>query len=589
MSKIDNPIINLWRYQWKYSKGRRYYLLVFSLLFVIANIITIMEPYVLGNIFTVIQTDIGNPDFLSTLFLWIGLLAATTIGFWAFHGPARSLERFNGFKVGRDYRMDLLRKVMDLPASWHRDHHSGDTIDKISRASSALEGFSQRNFVVFEMIIRAVGPIIALVLLDMKAAAVAIIVTLVTLWGLNRFDKILVKQLKKLYKSYNHSAAGIHDYVSNIVTVITLRMQSRVAKEILARLNKPYQLFKKNAILNEVKWSFASTMIQTMIVIVLGWTAYDSYKTTGTIIIGTLYMLYGYLERVGDTFYQFAYRYGTMVEEDAKVKAAEGLFEAYENNPVYKHHHLPKKWKTVEINGLNFSYGTPTKKGRHLENINLTLKRGQNIALIGTSGSGKSTTMALLRGLYTTDEVQVLADGKVLENGLNHVHGNTALIPQDPEIFNATIKENICMGMKYPQKLLKKVLDQARFTPVLKNLPKGLETNVMEKGVSLSGGQKQRLALARGLLAGQASDILLMDEPTSSVDSPNEIAIYEKILRSYRRKTIISSIHRLNLLSNFDYIYLFKKGKIVAEGSFRQLLKNKHFKPVWNQYTKKKK
>jgi len=589
MSLKDNPIVNLWRYQWKYSEGRRGYIAAFSLLFIIGNVILLFEPYVLGKVFTIIQTDINNPDFLIKLFTWMSLLLVTSVGFWVFHAPARIISNNNGFKVGRDYQMDLLNKVMALDASWHRDHHSGDTIDKCNRAVQALSGFSQRNFVVFEMVLRGVGPIVALMLLDMRAALVALSVTLITILGLNNFDKALARQYKRLYKMYNYTSAGIHDYLSNIVTVITLRLHNTVSKEITDRLNKPFDLFIKNVKLSEAKWAFANFMIQIMIVVVLAWAAYDSYKLGGIIIVGTLYTLYGYLRRLGMTFYNFAYRYGAIVEQNAKVKSAEVLFEAYDAMPDHAVQHLPKNWKHISIRDLNFSYGIAKKKGHHLYGINLDLVKGKNIAFVGKSGSGKSTMMALIRGLYKAKDARVSVDGKELKHGFAHIYEHTALIPQDPEIFNATIEANITMGLQFPKKMIQKVIDQSRFTSVVKRLNKGLNTNVMEKGVSLSGGEKQRLALARGLLAGQDSDILLMDEPTSSVDSPNEIAIYKKILKTYKKKTIISSIHRLNLLHMFDYIYLFGDGNIIAEGTFSQMLKNKHFKPIWKIYTQKKK
>jgi ABC-type multidrug transport system fused ATPase/permease subunit len=119
---------------------------------------------------------------------------------------------------------------------------------------------------------------------------------------------------------------------------------------------------------------------------------------------------------------------------------------------------------------------------------------------------------------------------------------------------------------------------------VIARCPQGLETNVLEKGVSLSGGEKQRLALARGLLAAKNSDILLMDEPTSSVDTVNESKIYDAVFNQFKGKTIISALHRLHLLKKFDYIYIFDKGSIVAEGTLDQIKKEPRFIRIWNNH-----
>ena len=145
------------------------------------------------------------------------------------------------------------------------------------------------------------------------------------------------------------------------------------------------------------------------------------------------------------------------------------------------------------------------------------------------------------------------------------------------------------MGIEVERRDVNKAIKIAQFRLVLKRLNKGLKTNVLEKGVSLSGGEKQRLAFARGILASKSSDILLMDEPTSSVDSLNEIKIYDGVFKTYNDKTIISSIHRLHLLRKFDKIYMFDKGKVIAKGTLKDLMKNKKFKVLWDQYTEKNK
>lgn len=144
------------------------------------------------------------------------------------------------------------------------------------------------------------------------------------------------------------------------------------------------------------------------------------------------------------------------------------------------------------------------------------------------------------------------------------------------------------MNLPANEEDLDKVIRMSQLRPVIDKLPNGLDTNVMEKGVSLSGGEKQRLALARGLLAAKRSEIILMDEPTSSVDSLNETRIHEKVFEEFKNKTIISSIHRLHLLDKFDYIYLFSEGKIVGHGTFDEIKNNPLFGKMWRRYNKEK-
>ena len=215
-------------------------------------------------------------------------------------------------------------------------------------------------------------------------------------------------------------------------------------------------------------------------------------------------------------------------------------------------------WKEIELRNINFTYDEEWKKN-HLQNINMKIKKGQNIALVGESGSGKSTILTILRGLYPIQKGEVYCDGQKINNGFEKLKKTITLIPQEPEIFNNTIKYNITMDLPAKKDEIQKFIKMAQFEKVVKRLDKGLDTNVLEKGVSLSGGEKQRLTLARGLLAAKNSDIVLLDEPTSSVDSLNEMKIHENIFSSFKRKTVISSIHRLHLLNKFDYISLMIK------------------------------
>ncbi len=314
--------------------------------------------------------------------------------------------------------------------------------------------------------------------------------------------------------------------------------------------------------------------------------AYQSYHASGVILVGTLFAIYQYLRRIGDTFFDFAMRYGEYVRYDAAVRAAEVLTSEHSKLVHRENSYLPTGWQTIQIRKLNFTYEKEeSKKFYNLKNIELTLKRGQRIAFVGESGSGKSTILALLRGLYNTP-AQVFCDGKKLPDGLEHLHEHITLIPQDPEIFNSTVEDNITMETKVSEDDLDEAIRLAQFESVAARLPQGLETNVMEKGVSLSGGEKQRLALARGILAAKSSEFLFMDEPTSSVDSTNELAIYENIFKKFDDKTIISSTHRLHLLRLFDYIYLFSRGEIIAQGNLETMLTQAEFKELWDNYTK---
>lgn len=595
-----NSIVNLFRYLWKYSEGRKPWVIISFIFSLISDTIFLFIPVIIARIFNSIQFSANDPQFLYHIVYNFGLILLLSLGSWMFHGPARLIEQANAFHVRKKYREDMFNKVLAMPAEWHISHHSGDTIDKIHKAADNLFNFSAETFMISSALVRLVGSIIILLFFDWRSSLVAILISLFTIAIIALIDKKIKRQYDALYKLENNLASAIHDYISNIITIITLRLKERAAKEISYRDLKAYPLFKKNTATNELKWFFASFSIYFMTFIALSLNAYQTFKTTGVIIIGTLFTLYKYLENVGNVFYNFAWQYGEMIKWDATIRVAEIIEYDYKELffpkagklTLPKKIRLPKDWHTLKINDLSFTYKENIeefKKIKHIDNISITIGKNEKIAFIGESGSGKSTVLALMRGLFTPEKAIVHCDGKILKYGLAHIYDAITLIPQEPEIFNTTIKDNITMGIHGGRLRLEEAISTARFEKVIKRLPKGLETNVMEKGVSLSGGEKQRLALARGLFAASGSQFLLLDEPTSSVDSENELLIYKNIFKKFSNRTILASVHRLHLLELFDYIYFFRNGKIITEGTLMTLMEDREFKMLWQAYVNEKK
>ncbi|MDP1814559.1 MAG: ABC transporter ATP-binding protein [Leadbetterella sp.] len=558
-------------------------LVVFS---AIGNIIWLLQPIIIGRIFNTIQFT-GREDQLRFITYSAGLLIIVNIVGWIFHGISRVIENRNAFLVRKNYRQTMFERVMDLPTSWHKDHHSGDTIDKVNKASEHLFTFASELFVIIQNAVGLVASITILAIYDLKSIAVALFSSAVAIVVILKFDKKLLKNYKLIYKAENFIASGVYDYISNYVTIISLRLKRRATREIEKRSMKPFEIFVKNNSLNELKWFLSSLIISIMTSGVLVWNAYSTYESQGVIVIGTLFILYQYLSNIGQAFYTFAWKYSETVRQNAAIVAAESIQEEYAKLHLETKYSLPKDWKVVQIKKLFFAYKEDiigNSKKYTLADVSICLERGRKIALIGTSGSGKSTILSVLRGLHEAESASVYCDGKKMKDGLKHLYEYGTLIPQEPEVFNDTIEYNITLGVQVGRKKIAEVIELANLSALVARLEKGLKTSVLEKGVSLSGGEKQRLALARGLLAAQDSQILLLDEPTSSVDVENELRIYQNIFKAFDDRVIISAVHSLHLLRYFDFVYMFKDGKIIAEGSFNMMLEDENFQALWRNY-----
>lgn len=585
MNIRNNPIIYLTGKTWKFSVGNRGRVILYFILFVIANSITLLDPLIIAHILNTIQQQGVSRGNIFTIFLYLLFMFIIHISFWAFHGPARVLETANAFLVRKNYKDYLLKGTMDLPVEWHTDHHSGDTIDKIEKGSAGLYNFSVDSFMIIESFVRLLGSYIALVYFNVNASYIVVIMVALTVLVILKFDKILIRQYKELFRSENGIAAKVYDVISNITTVIILRVEKLVMKSIAKKMMQPYALFVKNSKINETKWFLVTVCSSLMVFFVLGSYIYGALIAGSIIAIGTIYALYGYMQNISELFFRFAYMYGDIVRYKSSVMNAEEIAVQFRNKMKNHAVKLPKNWQEIGISKLNFSYHSDEGSDSHLDNISMMIRRGQKIALIGDSGSGKTTLLKIMRGLYTPRHLDLTLDGKRMENGFDAISDDIALIPQDPEIFNSTIKENITIGVDVSLAEVRTYTDMANFTSTAMRLPKKFNSSIVEKGVNLSGGEKQRLALARGLMASADKSIVLLDEPTSSVDFRNEMAIYEHIFELFKDKVIISSIHRLHLLPLFDMIYMFEKGKITASGSFQSLLESSPvFRQNWEKY-----
>lgn len=578
---------------WRHAGERRRSILIFVGMFIVANVIWSLEPLMVGHFFNLVQAQGVTHE---NIYLLLGLLSIFLLQelvFWALHGPARVLEMRTMFHVKANYRKHLLRGTMDLPIEWHVDHHSGDTIDKVEKGTAALGQFAENGFQILQAITFMITAVIALLFYDPKAAAIVLGLSVPTFIMLALFDRHLVRGYKRLSLLENDVTAKVFDTLSNITTVIILRVEALVFRSIDAVIQKPYQQFDSTTKLNEWKWFTAAVIGRAAVVVIIAVFFFDQLDEGG-VLIGTVYILYGYANQVRETFFRFAYLYNDVMRQRASIANAEILSNDFLPEAQAHERVLPRDWKELFIENLSFAYRVDgahdekekrAKKGStHLSNISMRLKRGERIALIGESGGGKSTFLKLLRDLYHPQKLILTLDGKRLPEGFKEIRDAISLVPQDPEIFSTTIRENITLGVEYSESHLKVYTDMAQFSDIVRRLPKGLESSIVEKGVNLSGGEKQRLALARGLLASQGKEIILLDEPTSSVDFDNELTIYRNIFDSFPGKTIISSIHRLHLLPLFDTVYFFKRGAILAQGSFEELKANSpEFQKLWQK------
>ena len=569
-----NPYISLMKTAWKYAKEERKKYISIYLRFAASNLVHAIEPIIWGLFIN--QVQLQGAEIIHSAWLYVGAYLLIKLVDWYFHGIARVREMDLAFNISQNFLQELYFKAVHLPVQWHQDNHSGATINRIRKAYEALKKFFMHGYEYMHAGAKFIFSFGAMLYFAPVVGLVALVLGIGIIWIIFLFDKPYIATLKEVNEKEHTLSSTLFDSLSNIITVITLRLENRMEKIVMQRVDDILPSFKRNVRINEWKWFVVDMLVGVIYTVILIGYIYQNYVPNQTFLIGGLVTLMAYVHQFTSVFHNIAWMYTDVVNYDTDVKTAINIINAYDALKINREvPQLPKNWQQIEINHLNFLHHKeekeiPDHQKAGLFNLQIAIKKGQKIAFIGESGSGKSTLLALLRGLYPPISLEVAVDEKTV-NQLELIADHVTLFPQEPEIFENSIAYNITLGLKHEKSELEQVAKIAHFTEVVQQLPNGYDSKIQEKGVNLSGGQKQRLALARGIFAAKDSELILLDEPTSSVDPKTEVKIYEKLFRKFSDKAILSTLHRLHLLPKFDYIYVMDKGRIVDEGSFDYL------------------
>jgi len=260
------------------------------------------------------------------------------------------------------------------------------------------------------------------------------------------------------------------------------------------------------------------------------------------------------------------------------LAAAERVFFILDNKPSIRNKYKAKKLKlkkaTLLLENMNFTYPDGTQA---LRDVSLVIPAGKTVALVGASGSGKSTILNLIPRFYDLDTGSILINGiDIRDVTLKSLRGHMALVSQEIAIFDDPIKDNIAYGSKNASdKDIIKAAKMAAAHDFIMELPEQYNTCGGEHGVKLSGGQRQRIAIARAMLRN--APILLLDEATSALDTQSERLVQAALEKLQKGKTTLIVAHRLSTIMNADLIYVMDRGQIVEQGTHKELLKKKGF------------
>jgi ABC-type multidrug transport system fused ATPase/permease subunit len=375
------------------------------------------------------------------------------------------------------------------------------------------------------------------------------------------FNKKLIARIRR-NNMFNDKLNRICvDSLSNIVTLKTLNLEAPAKLRLSSQKEEGRLISQAIAAFMELKWG--TTGVGYALVITISLVIYFlNYGTSGGVFdVAQVYVLLNYLDRIFQAIGSFTGYYSGMIEASTAYEDAVKIFEEAEDFiPTTSPVSIIPEWKSLSIDNLNFSYVEGEKVG--LNDVSLDFKRGEKIAVVGPSGSGKSTLLKAFGRLIEPDSVSISTD--IQENlSFYDISKMCLLLPQEPEVFSETFEYNLTMGENFSQKEISFFVSLCKLDTLLQKLPKGLKSSLAEKGLNLSVGERQRLSLARGLIRAKDREIILLDEPTSSLDPKTEKEIYLGMFYHFSNRTIISSCHRLNLIHLFDRIIVMANSQVL--------------------------
>lgn len=565
----------------KYIAEKRIAYAVYVLLVIFASAVGSLTPYFYKLFVEAIPSQ--NYDKLfQILLVYVGVsflsLILGELSFWS--------GNYVLIDAAIKLRTVVFAWVQDLDFVFHSNKSTGSLISAFKRGDNAFFDFSFTihhrildilvSFIVMMYFFTRLNPMIAVIV------GISMAITLIA-------TKFLIKNNVGKRNLFNDEEDKVTDVITdNLLNYETVKLFAREKWE-LARLQKTFVPWRQKL------WTFVNSYrvinitIGTIINLGIFTMLLFSIKATTSLKmdIGDFVLVTAFVATIFPRLWEIVWSMRDIARNYSDIQKYFGLFD---NTIEVKDPEKPVKVDHVNgiisFDNVHFTYNGRTRNA--ISGIDLKIEKGQSVALIGRSGSGKTTMAKLLMRFYDLDRGKITIDGTNIKDFIkSDLRGFVGVVPQEPILFNNTIAYNIGYGKDNPDMIeVKAAAKLANIDEFIEGLKDKYKTEVGERGVKLSGGQKQRLAIARMILSDP--DIVVFDEATSHLDSESEKLIQDAFWKARKGKTTIIIAHRLSTIMRADKIVVMEYGKIKEVGTHEELLKNKDslYSHFWNLQVK---
>ncbi|MEE1962604.1 ABC transporter ATP-binding protein [Allomuricauda taeanensis] len=516
-------------------------------------------------------TQYSGEDPMKGLVIVVGLVLVLFLLKNIFNYLAMYFITFLRNGVLKDIRNKMYEKIVDLPISYFSEKRKGDVIARIT--SDVLE--IQHSFLsVLELIVREpltiLFTIVVMFLISVKLTIFVFVFIPIAGMLISRIGKSLKRKSDKVQKEQGEFLSIVEETLGGLRVIKAFNAESKFYKTFE---NSTSRFFK-----------FSNTLLNRQNL------ASPTGEFLGILVIGILLWFGGRMVLVEETldaasfiaYMGLAYNILTPAKAISKASygvkkgnaAAERVLEILESeNPIKDMEGAMEKTdfsSSIEFKDTSFKY----EEDYVLKSFNLKVEKGQTVALVGQSGSGKSTVANLITRFYDVNKGEIAIDGTNIKNiTKKSLRGMMGLVTQDSILFNDSVKNNIALGKE--NATMAEIIEAAKVANAhdfIMELPHGYDTNIGDGGNKLSGGQKQRLSIARAVLKNPP--IMILDEATSALDTESERLVQDALEKMMKNRTSIVIAHRLSTIQNADSIVVMGKGEILEQGTHEELMQS---------------
>ncbi|WP_274727746.1 SmdB family multidrug efflux ABC transporter permease/ATP-binding protein [Xenorhabdus bovienii] len=474
---------------------------------------------------------------------------------------------FNQASVGivQKLRTDVMNSALRQPLSTFDSQPVGQLISRVTNDTEAIKDlFVNVIPTVFRCISLIGAMLIAMFILDWRMACVALTIfpaVLLVMIIYQHFSTPIIRRVRSYLADIND---GFNETINGMTVIQQFRQQARFGEKMLATNREHYQsrmqALRLDGILLRPLLSLFSAAILCGLLLLFG------FKGTEVIGVGVLYAFVNYLGRLNEPLIELTAQQSLLQQA---VVSGERVFELMDSpQQQYGTDQQALTSGRIDIENLTFAYRNDKVV---LSDINLHVPTHGFVALVGHTGSGKSTLTNLIMGYYPWQDGEIYLDGRPVSS-LSHavLRNGVAMVQQDPVVLAASFFDNITLGRDISEDKIWQVLEMVQLAESVRRLPDGLNSVLGEQGNTLSAGQKQLLAMARVLV--QTPQILILDEATANIDSGTEQSVQQALRMIRKQTTLVVIAHRLSTIVEADSILVLHRGAIVEQGQHQQLL-----------------